>query len=42
MGRVIRKNKQHSKMIKYVYIRSVKELLKHIPLVVFKKTKLKL
>ena len=31
---VVRKNKQQSKTFKYVYIRSVKELLKHIPLVV--------
>ena len=28
---VVRKNKQHGKMFKYVHIRSAKELLKHIP-----------
>ena len=32
--RVLRKNKQRSKTFKYVYIRSVKESLKHIPLAV--------
>ena len=31
---VVRKNKQHGKMFKYVYVRSVKELLKHISLAV--------
>ena len=30
----IRKNKQRGKTLKYVYIRSAKELLKHIPLAV--------
>ena len=32
--RVLRKDKQCGKTFKYVYIRSVKELLKHIPLAV--------
>ena len=31
---VVRKNKQRSKTFKYVYIRSTKEVLKHIPLAV--------
>ena len=31
---VVRKNKQRSKTFKYVYIRSAKELLKHIPLAI--------
>ena len=31
---VIKKNKQRGKMFKYIYIRSMKELLKHIPLAV--------
>ena len=33
-GGVVRKNKQRGKTFKYVYIRSAKELLKHIPLVI--------
>ena len=31
---VVRKNEQHGKTFKYVYIRSAKELLKHNPLAV--------
>ena len=31
---IVRKNKQRSKTFKYVYIKSAKELLKHIPLAV--------
>ena len=31
---VVRKNKQRGKTFKYVYIKSAKELLKHIPLTV--------
>ena len=32
---VVRKNKQRSNTFKYVYVRSAKELLKHIPLAVY-------
>ena len=38
----VRKNQQCSKILKYIYIRGAKELLKYIPLVVFSLNRVKI